>query len=132
MFHRREGERIMDHRIEGAGRAGGDDLCRVWADLAADPDNAAVAAAARAQLTALVFHVPLCDACASVSDSMPFSQKVFDVLGNIDHLGLSDEELQELRAIDDAMGDDDDLDDESMAAAVECLLAGLPEHVSAE
>ena len=57
------------------------ELCRVWADLAADPENADAVAAARARLVDLVWHVPGCDTCAVISEAMPFPKRVFAVLG---------------------------------------------------
>jgi hypothetical protein len=86
------------------------DLCRVWADLSADPDNPTVAAAARANIAGLVFHVPFCDACASVSESMPDPQKVLHALGDLDASSLSAEDRAEIRAINaSVLGDDEEL-----------------------
>jgi hypothetical protein len=97
------------------------ELCRVWADLAADPENTAAVAAARARLVDLVWHVPGCDTCAVISEAMPFPDRVFAVLGD-ENLDLSPEELQEIRAMDDVLPDDRN----AIPDAVEFLLAGLP------
>src|SRR5438105_8581331 len=105
-------------------------LCRVWAVQAARPDDPGAAAAARAHLTDLVFHVPFCEACNIVGETTRFPQQMLDVLGNLDDCGLSDEELAEIRSMDTILAGDD-LDDEQITTAVEFLLAGLPDHVNA-
>lgn len=92
-------------------------LCRLWADLAANPDDAAVADSARARLLELVAHVPLCAACGRISDAMPFPEQVFAVLGDEDA-------LREMEALPRH-------EDESIACAVEYLLGSLPDHVNA-
>ena len=103
------------------------ELCRVWADLAADPDNPIAVAAARRRLVDLMGHVGTCDVCAAIGESMPFPKRVFAVLGeeNLDHLNLSREELAEIRALDVLSADDRN----AIPEAVEFLLAGLPAAV---
>ena len=99
------------------------ELCRVWADLAADPENADAVAAARARLMDLVWHVGGgCETCAIIGEAMPFPERVFAVLGK-ENLNLSPEQLQELREIDDELSADNR---NAIPEAVEFLLAGLP------
>ena len=97
------------------------ELCRVFADLAADPENAAAVAAARARLVDLVWHVPGCDTCSVISEAMPFPERVFAVLGE-ENLDISPEELKEIRAQGVLSTDDRN----AIPDAVEFLLAGLP------
>ena len=100
------------------------ELCRVWANLAADPENPAAVAAARARLVELAAHMGTCDVCAVVGEAMPFPERVFAVLGeeNLEHLNLSPEELAEIRALDVLSANDPG----AIPQAVEFLLAGLP------
>src|SRR5438034_11823281 len=97
------------------------ELCRVWADLAADPESAAAVAAARTRLVDLVEHMNTCDACGLISESMPFPERVFAVLGD-ENLDLSREELKAIREMDTVLADDPS----AIASGVEFLLAGLP------
>jgi hypothetical protein len=100
------------------------ELCRVWAELAADPENAAAVAAARARLVDLIFHVGTCDACGLIGETMPFPERVLAVLGE-ENLQMSPEEREELRQLDQLLADDP----EAIEAGVGFLLAGLPEYL---
>jgi len=97
------------------------DLCRLWADLAADPDNADVIAKARARLMELVEHVDDCEECRLISESMETPEKVFAALGE-DAIELSGDELKILRSMDKVLADDR----EAIDSGVEFLLAALP------
>ena len=97
------------------------ELCRVWADLAADPESAAAVAAAHTRFVDLVEHMNTCDACGLISESMPFPERVFAVLGD-ENLDLSREELKAIREMDTVLADDPS----AIASGVEFLLAGLP------
>jgi hypothetical protein len=100
------------------------ELCRVWAELAADPENASAVAAARARLVDLIGHVGTCDACGLIGETMPFPERVLAVLGE-ENLNLPPEELEELRQLNQLLADGP----EAIEAGVEFLLAGLPEYL---
>ena len=74
------------------------DLCELWARLAGDPADPAIAADARKHLVQFLSHVDDCDRCRAVSEKIADPELVFAALGSADVEPLPKAEREQLEA----------------------------------